>query len=97
RRPGVRRVPQRVRVVKGGQRSAGPRATRRTADDRPAAAGGRAAVVVDAALGPPPAVPTVETVAAGTRSLRLAPMLSIIIGALNEWRVARGLVPTPLS
>lgn len=52
-----------------------------------------AEVVVDAALGPPPAVPTVETVAAGTRSLRLAPMLSIIIGALNEWRVARGLMP----
>jgi len=52
-----------------------------------------AQAVVEAALGPPPAAPQVETVAGGARSLQLGRMLTLVCTTINEWRSAQGLSP----
>ncbi|MCF3965536.1 SDR family oxidoreductase [Streptomyces fuscigenes] len=50
-------------------------------------------VVVRAALGAPPAAPVVEVIAGGADSLRLASLVSIACGTLNEFRQAHGAAP----
>ncbi|MFF4543399.1 SDR family oxidoreductase [Streptomyces sp. NPDC001435] len=56
-----------------------------------------AEVIVAAALGEPPATPTVETIAAGEGCLRVSDMVAVITGTINDWRAERGIAPIPLA
>ncbi|MBO4206715.1 SDR family oxidoreductase [Micromonospora echinofusca] len=52
-----------------------------------------AEVVVAAVTGTPPATPRTEVIAGGEKSLRLAELLDLVCGTLNEWRAERGISP----
>ncbi|MEU6260344.1 SDR family oxidoreductase [Streptomyces sp. NPDC047043] len=56
-----------------------------------------AQVIVAAALGSPPAVQVVETIAGGERCLRVSDMVAVITRTINEWRAERGIAPIPLA
>lgn len=55
-----------------------------------------AGVIVNAALGTPPATPVVETVASGAGCLRVTDLVDGICRAVNAWRAERGIAPVPV-